>query len=71
MKEQKRNKADGKTIKCSQCGEEYVFYMRPNNQLPEGFPFCSERCRMVDLGAWLSEEGVKVSHASTDKEKSK
>ena len=20
------------------------------------FPFCSERCRMVDLGRWLGEE---------------
>ncbi len=20
---------------------------------PEGFPFCSERCRMLDLGHWL------------------
>jgi endogenous inhibitor of DNA gyrase (YacG/DUF329 family) len=20
------------------------------------FPFCSERCRLIDLGAWLSEK---------------
>ena len=20
------------------------------------FPFCSERCRLIDLGAWLSEQ---------------
>lgn len=29
--------------------------------LPEGekipsFPFCSDRCRLVDLGKWLNEE---------------
>ena len=24
--------------------------------LPELYPFCSERCRWVDLGRWLSEE---------------
>ena len=22
------------------------------------FPFCSERCRLIDLGAWASEEYV-------------
>ncbi len=26
---------------------------RPDNQ---AFPFCSERCRLVDLGRWLNEE---------------
>lgn len=24
--------------------------------LPALYPFCSERCRMVDLGKWLREE---------------
>jgi uncharacterized protein len=23
--------------------------------LPEGFPFCSVRCRTIDLGAWASD----------------
>jgi uncharacterized protein len=22
----------------------------------QGFPFCSERCRLVDLGRWLDED---------------
>ena len=26
-----------------------------NNQDPE-FPFCSDRCRLIDLGAWLTEQ---------------
>jgi len=26
------------------------------------FPFCSERCRLIDLGAWL-DEGYRVSSA--------
>lgn len=26
-----------------------------NDQMPE-FPFCTERCRILDLGAWASEE---------------
>lgn len=24
--------------------------------LPRFFPFCSERCKMIDLGAWLDAE---------------
>jgi hypothetical protein len=38
-------------LKCPTCGreiewsEEFAFR-----------PFCSERCRLIDLGAWLSEQ---------------
>jgi endogenous inhibitor of DNA gyrase (YacG/DUF329 family) len=31
------------------------------------FPFCSERCRMLDLGAWASEKYV-VSEPIFDEE---
>jgi endogenous inhibitor of DNA gyrase (YacG/DUF329 family) len=31
------------------------------------FPFCSERCRMLDLGAWSAEKYV-VSEAIFDEE---
>jgi endogenous inhibitor of DNA gyrase (YacG/DUF329 family) len=31
------------------------------------FPFCSPRCRTVDLGKWLNEEyRVPVEHEETD-----
>ncbi len=29
--------------------------VRYDGGLPELYPFCSERCRMVDLGYWLHE----------------
>lgn len=30
-------------------------------------PFCSERCRLVDLGKWLSEDfRIPVRHADDD-----
>jgi uncharacterized protein len=32
-----------------------------------GFPFCSERCRLLDLGAWASEKYV-VSEPIFDEE---
>jgi endogenous inhibitor of DNA gyrase (YacG/DUF329 family) len=39
-----------KTVLCPQCGAECRF--EPANPFR---PFCSERCRMIDLGAWASE----------------
>jgi endogenous inhibitor of DNA gyrase (YacG/DUF329 family) len=35
-------------VKCPIC-------RRPVEQGAENFPFCSERCRVIDLGAWASE----------------
>lgn len=37
-------------VRCPQCGGDSVF--APNNKWR---PFCSERCRQIDLGAWASE----------------
>jgi len=34
---------------CPICGE-------PVNANGETFPFCSARCRKIDLGKWLKEE---------------
>jgi len=33
-------------IKCPQCGE--MFELNTSNSKP----FCSERCKLIDLGAW-------------------
>ena len=33
----------------------------------EDFPFCSERCRLIDLGKWASE-GYRISTPITDPE---
>ena len=33
---------------------------------PPGFPFCSERCKMVDLGKWFSEEYVVPAPIAPD-----
>lgn len=36
-------------IKCPKCGGETDFHNNPHR------PFCGERCKMVDLGRWMSE----------------
>ncbi len=38
-----------KAVKCPQCGTEAVF------EGNEFRPFCSERCKLLDFGAWADE----------------
>jgi endogenous inhibitor of DNA gyrase (YacG/DUF329 family) len=37
-------------VKCPHCGKEREF---SGNEFR---PFCSERCRLLDFGAWIDEE---------------
>lgn len=39
-----------RTVKCPNCGKAVEW--RPESRYR---PFCSERCRQIDLGAWASE----------------
>ncbi|MBQ0133105.1 MAG: DNA gyrase inhibitor YacG [Comamonas sp.] len=39
------------TVKCPTCGGPSLF--APTNAWR---PFCSQRCKNIDLGAWASEE---------------
>ncbi len=36
--------------RCPTCGKSYEIQTLPD--LPS-FPFCSERCRLLDLGRWI------------------
>ena len=38
-------------VKCPTCGREIEWSDRSPFR-----PFCSERCKLVDLGKWLGEE---------------
>jgi endogenous inhibitor of DNA gyrase (YacG/DUF329 family) len=37
-------------VRCPTCQRELAWATAPFR------PFCSERCRLIDLGAWLSEQ---------------
>jgi hypothetical protein len=39
-----------KTVSCPQCGGTSLY--APSNRFR---PFCSERCKQLDLGSWASE----------------
>lgn len=46
-------------LRCPRCRKQVVWEGNPHR------PFCSEKCRLVDLGKWAQEEyaipGEKVS----------
>ena len=41
------------TLNCSRCGELTTWEDNPYR------PFCSERCKLIDFGAWANE-GYKL-----------
>ena len=52
-------------IKCPICGKDVKLYEKVGARasvpvLPPNFPFCSRRCKLIDLGKWLNEE-YKIS----------
>jgi len=40
-----------KKYRCAICGKETEY----SGGLPDLYPFCSDHCRMVDLGLWFRE----------------
>ncbi|STR45973.1 DNA gyrase inhibitor YacG [Iodobacter fluviatilis] len=38
-------------IKCPSCGKQHTYSTDNPSR-----PFCSERCKLIDLGRWANEE---------------
>ena len=63
-----------KTPRCPVCNKKIPFDKdsKEEPQRPPHFPFCSERCKMVDLGRWfdhrytISRELNPIDDDSTD-----
>lgn len=47
-------------VKCPTCQREIDWSQAPFR------PFCSERCRLIDLGAWLTEKNAIPGEAAPD-----
>lgn len=55
-------------MKCSICGVDYEFDYKKEEPLPSHFPFCSRRCKAIDLGKWLNNEYlISTPITETDK----
>ena len=50
-------------VRCPACGQDSIY--GPGNAYR---PFCSARCKGVDLGAWASEEFRMPAEAPPDDE---
>ena len=50
-------------VRCPICARQIVFASRCD---APHLPFCSERCRLVDLGRWLDDSYVIYSPADPD-----
>lgn len=46
-------------VKCPQCRKVVSWQDNPNR------PFCSERCRLIDLGQW-AEESYRIAGRTQD-----
>ncbi|HUO82870.1 MAG TPA: DNA gyrase inhibitor YacG [Gammaproteobacteria bacterium] len=54
------------TVSCPTCGRPVEW-----SGASPWRPFCSERCRLIDLGAWFSEErGIPGTEAAAHTAKS-
>ena len=61
MDEKKREKSEAKA-NCPSCGQPFQF-----DRLAAHMPFCSPRCKMIDLNRWLGEEiGVPTDESESD-----
>jgi endogenous inhibitor of DNA gyrase (YacG/DUF329 family) len=53
--------------KCPICKRTFSSPARRSCPEAPNFPFCSERCKLIDLGAWLDSE-YKVTEDLPDTE---
>lgn len=50
-----------RSITCPQCGGPSEWSAENSSR-----PFCSERCRLIDLGAWANEEYQIATQSSEE-----
>lgn len=43
-------------LTCCKCRNEYLFQWTDKGKLPSSYPFCSIRCKNIDLLSWLTEK---------------
>ena len=54
------------SVPCPRCGTPVAWTQQSRYR-----PFCSERCRLIDLGAWVTEAYRVPAEAAEDADDSK
>jgi uncharacterized protein len=44
------------SIKCPICKKDIIYQKGKDGQKPSWLPFCSQRCKLIDLGRWLDAD---------------
>lgn len=52
-------------LQCPICHQDIA--EPESGQMSKYYPFCSERCKLVDLGAWLDSDYVIQSRVESDR----
>lgn len=47
-------------VKCPRCHKEFSYYDSEHR------PFCTDRCKMIDMGQWLNESYTVPTTSSPD-----
>lgn len=63
VNKKKSAKSGVRLVPCPACGQDSVY--APENRFR---PFCSARCKGIDLGAWASEQFRMPTEAPPDDE---
>jgi hypothetical protein len=59
--------------RCPVCGKKFEKRAKDNKQTAQVidfFPFCSQRCKLIDLNAWFESEYI-ISSPLDERKKSK
>jgi len=52
---------------CPICHKTIKSVSQEKNKIQKFFPFCSERCKLIDLGSWLDTDyKILSSHKSIE-----
>ncbi len=51
---------------CPVCEKHYKYDLDELLNYPASFPFCSDRCKWIDLGAWLDMDYRVTAESSPD-----
>ncbi len=62
------NAADTFGPRCPVCDISVELPTDGSTKLPAHAPFCSERCRLLDLGRWLNEEHALPCEGGEDEQ---
>jgi len=52
---------------CPVCKKNVKISLQEQPEEAKFFPFCSRRCKLIDLGAWLDDEYKIISELKSQK----